>query len=46
MDPISVLGISLAAIIAGESLLIKVYTVVRARRQQREVVSSQVSNTM
>lgn len=49
MDPISILGISLASIIAGEALLAKIYTIVNTRRnrlQPPEFVSSPVSNTM
>ncbi len=48
MDPVTILGISLACIIAGEALLAKIYTVVmfRRHRQEQAVVPSQVSDTM
>jgi hypothetical protein len=48
MDPVTILGISLACIIAGEALIAKIYIVVatRFRRQPQEPVSSPVSDTM
>lgn len=48
MDPISILGISLATIVAGEAILAKMYSVWRAkfRPPEQETVSSPVSNTM
>ena len=45
MDPISILGISLATIIAGEALLVKAYILFKHRFQQRKPVSSQVLDT-
>ena len=49
MDPLTLLGITMASIVAGEAILVRVYSVLREvyhRRQQQEFVSSQVSNTM
>lgn len=48
MDPVTILGISLACIIAGEALVTKIYFVAstRFRRQPPEPVSSLVSDTM
>ncbi len=47
MDPITILGISLATIIAGESLIVKVYSLIQARRarSQQEFASLPVSDT-
>jgi hypothetical protein len=47
MDPISILGISLATIIAGEAILAKVYIVLRTkdRPPQPEFASLPVSDT-
>lgn len=47
MDPISILGISLAGIVVGEAILVKMYTLVRTklRHPQPELVSLPVSNT-
>lgn len=47
MDPISILGISLATIIAGETILAKMYTVIRTkyRSRQQEFASLPVSDT-
>ena len=48
MDPITILGISLACIVAGEAALTKIYVVVstRLRRREQERASSLVSDTM
>jgi len=48
MDPITILGISLACIVAGEAALTKMYVVVsrRLRQRERERASSLVSDTM
>lgn len=48
MDPITILGISLASIVAGEAVLAKAYFMIRKRfqTQEPEHVSSQVSDTM
>ena len=45
MDPISILGISLATIIASEAILVKVYILFKHRFQRPEPVSSLVSDT-
>lgn len=47
MDPVTILGISLACIIAGEALIAKIYTIVslRLHRQEPDVAPSLVSNT-
>jgi hypothetical protein len=45
MDPLTIAGLSLAAIIAGEALLTKMYIVFRIRNRQQEFVSSPVSDT-
>lgn len=48
MDPVTILGISFACILAGEALLAKIYVVASKRFRQLppEPVSSQVSDTI
>lgn len=45
MDPVTIVGISLASILVGEALLVKVYKIVTKRNREPEVVSSQVLDT-
>ena len=47
MDPISILGISLASILAGEAIIAKIYILyqTRVRPPKPEFASLQVSNT-
>jgi hypothetical protein len=44
MEPFSILGLSLASIIAGEALLAKISALIQSRRRriEPELVSSQV----
>jgi hypothetical protein len=48
MDPITIVGITLATIIVSQTILKKVYTLFKkpAQTVELEFVSSQVSNTM
>ena len=47
MDPISILGLSLAGVAIGEAILVKIYTVVKRRfgSPQPDFVSLPVSDT-
>ena len=47
MDPVTIVGISLACIVVGEAILTKIYRLIffRLHRQEQGVVPSQVSNT-
>jgi hypothetical protein len=47
MDPITIIGISLASVVAIEALLTKIYIIVKTRNRSRlqEIASSPVSDT-